>query len=162
MSIEPLLPIHAKEVLEIYRQGIATGISTFETEAPDWAKFDKKFLPHSRLVLTANKQVIGFATLAPVSNRACYSGVGEVSIYLHEVARGKGLSKLLLNELITISEANNIWTLLSVIHEENTPSIKLHEQCGFRMIGYREKIAQLNGVWKTTVMMERRSKKVGI
>lgn len=162
MLIEPLLPTHAEDVLNIYRQGIATGMSTFETEAPDWQWFDEKFLSHSRLVITENNQVLGFATLAPVSKRACYRGVGEISIYLHEQARGKGMGKLLLNELISVSEANNIWSLLSVIHEENKASIQLHQQCGFRMIGYRENIAQLNGVWKTTVMMERRSKIVGV
>jgi L-amino acid N-acyltransferase YncA len=161
MNITPLLPEHADEVLEIYRQGIATGMATFETETPGWEKFSAKYLAHSRLVAIENNAVVGWATLSPVSARDCYKGVAEVSVYVHPSHHGKGIGKKLLSELITSSEQHGIWSLLSVIHEENQVSIQLHLQCGFRIIGYRERIAKLNGEWKTTVMMERRSQVTG-
>lgn len=161
MKIMPLLPMHAPEVLEIYRQGIDSGIATFETEVPDWEQFNAKFLLHSRLAAMEDSHVIGWATLAPVSARECYSGVAEISIYIHQGHRGKGVGKELLKHLIIQSERHGIWSLLSVMHEENTASVQLHTQMGFRLIGYRERIARLHGQWKTTVMMERRSKVTG-
>ena len=109
-----------------------------------------------------DEMVTGWAVLASVSARACYSGVAEVSIYIHNNHHGKGIGTKLLSQLIIESERNDIWSLLSVMHEENTASIHLHTQCGFRTIGYRERIAQLNGHWKTTIMMERRSTIVGV
>ena len=162
VSVVPLLIDHFQEVLEIFRQGISTGIATFETELPEWQKFDSKYLVHSRLVAMINDRVVGWAVLSAVSGRECYKGVAEVTLYIHEHYRGKNIGTILLNRLISESEANGIWSLLSVIHPENNISMRLHERCGFRLIGYRERIAQLNGVWKTTVMMERRSKTVGI
>ena len=162
MIITPMLPQHADAIMEIYRQGILSGVATFETEAPGWKNFDERFLSHSRLVAVENDQVMGWAVIAPVSSRECYKGVAEVTIYVHDQHQGRGIGKALLNALVDESEKNGIWSLLSVIHEENRASIHLHEQCGFRFIGYRERIAQLHGVWKTTVMMERRSRKVGV
>ena len=155
-------PKHAHAVLEIYGHGIASGMATFETKVPDWETFDLKYLPHSRIIAIQDNDPVGWAALTPVSARECYSGVAEVSVYVHQQHQRKGIGRALLEELINTSEQNGIWSLLSVIHEENRASIHLHEQCGFRFIGYRERIAQLQGVWRTTVMMERRSRVVGV
>jgi len=160
-TLIPMLPEHAGAVLEIYGHGIASGMATFETTVPDWEGFNKKYLPHSRIIAIDNNDPVGWAALSPVSTRDCYSGVAEVSVYVHQQHQRKGIGRLLLVELITVSEQNGIWSLLSVIHEENRASIHLHEQCGFRYIGYRERIAQLDGVWRTTVMLEKRSKIAG-
>jgi len=155
-------PDHANAVLEIYQHGIESGMATFETQAPVWAKFDLKYLQQPRIVAISDDQLVGWAALSPVSTRECYSGVAEVSVYVHQQHQRKGIGRMLLLQLITESEQNGIWSLLSVIHEENRASIHLHEQCGFRYIGYRERIAQLNGVWRTTVMLEKRSKVTGL
>lgn len=156
-----MLPEHARAVLEIYGHGIASGMATFETQVPSWETFNKKYLPHSRIIAVENEVPLGWAALTPVSARDCYSGVAEVSVYVHQQHQRKGIGRSLLVELITTSEQNGIWSLLSIIHEENRASIHLHEQCGFRYIGYRERIAQLDGIWRTTVMLEKRSKFVG-
>jgi L-amino acid N-acyltransferase YncA len=161
ITLIPMLPEHAGAVLEIYGHGIASGMATFETKVPDWEGFNLKYLPHSRLLAIENNVPVGWAALTPVSVRACYSGVAEVSVYVHQQHQRKGIGRTLLTALINTSEQNGIWSLLSVIHEENRASIHLHEQCGFRFIGYRERIAQLDGVWRTTVMLEKRSKIVG-
>ncbi|MFT3826269.1 MAG: GNAT family N-acetyltransferase [Chitinophagaceae bacterium] len=149
-------------ILDIYRQGIASGMATFETEVPSWEEFESKYLPHSRIMVLEDGVLAGWAALSPVSTRDCYRGVAEVSVYVADSHQRKGIGRMLLQGLIKESEQNGIWSLLSVIHEENKASIHLHEQCGFRYIGYREKIARLNGVWLTTVMMERRSVMVGV
>jgi len=157
-----MLTSHAGEVLQIYQEGINTGMATFETSLPDWISFDAKHHKHSRLVAIEGNDVNGWAVISPVSLRECYSGVAEVSVYVRASERGKGLGRLLLEELIACSERNQVWSLLSVIDEENEPSIHIHQRCGFRLIGYRERIARLNGKWRTTVMMERRSSVVGV
>jgi L-amino acid N-acyltransferase YncA len=161
ITIQPMLPEHAAIVLEIYRHGILSGMATFETEVPAWDVYDKKYLSTPRIIAVEDNQVLGWGALSPVSSRACYSGVAEVSVYVHQQHQRKGIGRELLLSLVTASEEEGIWSLLSVIHEENRASIHLHEQCGFRYIGYRERIAQLDGIWRTTVMMEKRSKKVG-
>jgi len=162
IKLIPMQPDHANAVLEIYQHGIESGMATFETQAPVWAKFDLKYLQQPRIVAISDDQLVGWAALSPVSARECYSGVAEVSVYVHQQHQRKGIGRMLLLQLITESEQNGIWSLLSVIHEENRASIHLHEQCGFRYIGYRERIAQLNGVWRTTVMLEKRSKVTGL
>jgi L-amino acid N-acyltransferase YncA len=161
ITLIPMLAEHAGAVLEIYGHGIASGMATFETTVPDWEGFNEKYLPHSRIIAVSNNEPVGWAALTPVSTRACYSGVAEVSVYVHQQHQRKGIGRLLLVDLINASEQNGIWSLLSVIHEENRASIHLHEQCGFRYIGYRERIAQLDGIWRTTVMLEKRSKIAG-
>lgn len=162
ITIEPMQSEQASVLLDIYRQGIASGMATFETTVPEWPVFTAKYLPHSRIVAKVGALITGWAALSPVSSRECYQGVAEVSVYVAEAHQRKGIGRLLLMALIGESEKNNIWSLLSVIHEENRASIHLHEQCGFRYIGYRERIAQLDGIWRTTVMMERRSKIIGV
>jgi len=162
IEIYPMLPEHAAQVLAIYEQGIASRNATFETETPDWPHFDAKFLPHSRLVAKEDNTILGWGAITPASTRPCYKGVAEVSVYVQTGHQRKGVGRELLLSMIKESEKNGIWSLLSVIHEENRASIHLHEQCGFRYIGYREKIAQLDGTWRTTVMMEKRSKVIGV
>lgn len=162
ITISPMLSEHADKVLDIYRHGIASGMATFETEVPAWPVFDQKYHSHSRIIAVEENEVLGWAGLIPVSGRECYSGVAEVSVYVHQDHQRKGIGRMLLLSLISESENNGIWSLLSVIHEENRASIHLFEQCKFRVIGYRERIAMLDGIWRTTVMMEKRSKKVGV
>lgn len=162
ITIEPMLATQAPHLLEIYRQGILSGMATFETQVPGWSEFDSKFLPHSRIISKEGEEITGWAALAPVSTRDCYHGVAEVSVYVAQAHQRKGIGRELLMALVRESERNGIWSLLSIIHEENRASIHLHEQGGFRYIGYRERVAQLDGIWRTTVMLERRSTTVGV
>lgn len=145
-------------VKEIYLSGLATGNASFETQAPEWEVWNMKHISHSRLVYEDAGQITGWTALSAVSDRCVYGGVAEVSIYIFEQGRGKGIGVKLLNALIAESERHGIWTLQSGIFQENKSSIRLHEKCGFRTIGYREKIGQLNGVWRNVILMERRSK----
>jgi len=144
-------------VEKIYRQGIATENATFETESPEWKNWNANHHAHSRLVARHEQRVLGWAALSPVSARRVYAGVAEVSIYIAEAARGKGIGKGLLSALIEQSEQNGIWTLQAGIFPENTASITLHKSCGFREVGRREKIGQLKGVWRDVILLERRS-----
>ncbi len=145
-------------VAAIYKEGIDSGIATFQTEVPEYEEWDKSHIAACRLVAIENSSVVGWAALSKVSSRCVYSGVAEISIYIKENARGKGIGEKLLKELILESEKEGYWTLQSGIIEINYASIALHKKVGFRMVGYREKIAQdRNGVWQNTVLMERRS-----
>ena len=162
ITIEPMQAAQAPILLDIYRQGILSGMATFETTVPEWPVFDTKYLPHSRIVALEEGELTGWAALSPVSSRDCYSGVAEVSVYVAENWRGKGIGKQLLKELAKLSEENNFWTLESRIFSENLASIKIHEENGFRIVGSRERIGQLNGIWRDTLLLERRSIKVGI
>jgi phosphinothricin acetyltransferase len=149
-------------VLAIYAEGIASGMATFETVLPDWETWDQRHRPDCRLVAWLDEQVVGWAALSPVSARMVYVGVCEVSIYITTQARGQGIGKKLLLALIEASEAAGIWMLQAAIIADNITSIGLHHQCGFRVVGYRERIGKLNGVWHNTVLMERRSQVVGV
>lgn len=162
MKIINLTSDHFQSVAEIYREGIATGNATFQRDAPAWDQWDKAHLQHSRIVAIDDDEVVGWAALSPVSSRSVYAGVAEVSIYIKSTHRGKGVGKKLLQHLITDSERNNIWTLQAGVFPENVASLNLHEQLGFRKIGYRERIGQMNGKWRDTVQLERRSSVVGI
>lgn len=150
------------ELVQIYQQGIATGMATFETSAPPYEEWDKAHLPFGRILAVEDQKILGWASLAKVSDRCVYGGVAENSIYVTPSAQGKGVGTKLLLKLIEISEANGIWTLQCGIMRANKASIALHEKCGFRIIGYREKIGKLQGVWKDNIILERRSTKVGI
>jgi L-amino acid N-acyltransferase YncA len=162
MSIQPLLEAHWPAVKAIYEAGIATGNATFETQAPAWEAWDKAHLDHSRLVAVDEAgAALGWAALSPVSSRCVYGGVAEISIYIAAEARGQGVGRHLLQALIADSEAHGIWTLQAGTFEENSASIGLHTQAGFRIIGHRERIGQHHGVWRNTVQMERRSPTVG-
>ena len=162
MTIIPLTEAHWPVVKAIYEAGMATGNATFETQAPAWEAWDKAHLGHSRLVAVDDAgTVLGWATLSPVSSRCVYGGVAEISVYIGAEARGQGVGRQLLQALIADSEAHGIWTLQAGTFEENTASIGLHTQAGFRVIGHRERIGQHHGVWRNTVQMERRSPTVG-
>ncbi len=144
----------------IYLEGIASRQATFETEAPSWEAWNEAHLQHPRLKAMEALGVIGWAALSPVSHRQAYSGVAEVSIYVSEAWRGKGVGKELLSALVRSSEEFGIWTLQAGIFSVNTASIALHRACGFRGVGTRERIGQLEGVWHDVLLMERRSPRV--
>ena len=162
MEISKITPENYHQVVQIYEEGLATGVATFETEAPPWNTWDASHLEFGRITAIDGSIMLGWASMSPVSSRYVYGGVAEVSVYVSAEARGEGVGQLLLNSHIISSEENGIWTLQSGIFKENLASIVLHKQCGFRIIGYREKIGNLNGVWKDNVLLERRSKTVGI
>jgi L-amino acid N-acyltransferase YncA len=149
-------------VRDIFLQGIATGIATFETSAPSWSEWNARHLPACRLVARSGVEVLGWAALSPVSSRRVYAGVAEVSIYVAERARGRKLGARLLDALVRESEKNGVWTLQAGIFIENEASIQLHGQAGFRVVGRREKLGCLNGRWRDVVLMERRSAIAGV
>ncbi len=149
-------------VRSIYEEGIASGNATFETELPAWADWHKAHLPAPRLVATASRRVIGWAALSPVSSRAVYVGVAETSVYVDAAWRGKGVGCALLEAVIKGSESLGIWTLQASIFPENTASLSLHQALGFRVVGTRERIARRDGIWRNTVLLERRSLVAGV
>ena len=157
-----MLPTHWEAVKQIYAEGIATGNATFQSAIPSWEEWNDAHLKNSRLVAIEDETVLGWAALTAVSGRCVYAGVGEVSVYVSNKAKGKGIGKKLLNALIEESEKNNFWTLQAGIFPENIASVKIHEDCGFRIIGKRERIGQMNGQWRDTLLLEKRSEKTGI
>ena len=154
--IDQMTPNDWEQVRTIYLEGIRSGNATFETDAPSWEKWDDGHLPIARLVMRDGEEVLGWAALSPVSKRNVYRGVAEVTVYVAESARGKGIGRALLEALIAESEKNGIWTMQASIFPENTASIELHSKCGFREVGRRERIAMLNGIWRDTLLFERR------
>lgn len=161
-QIRPLLPEDWEFVRSIYLGGIATGQATFEVTAPHWGQWNDGHLPAPRLVAVSGETIVGWAALSRISTRRVYEGVAEVSIYIAEETRGQGVGRLLLEALVKESEQNGIWTLQAGIFPENLASIALHKSCGFREVGLRERIGKLKGVWRDTVLLERRSKRSGI
>ncbi len=151
----------AEGVLAIYAEGLATGEATFETEVPTWAAWDAGHLQDCRLVARAGGTLVGWAALSPVSGRCVYAGVAEVSVYVAAAARGQGVGAALLRHLVAASEGAGLWTLQAGIFPENAASLRLHERCGFRVVGRRERIGQLHGRWRDTLLLERRSSMVG-
>lgn len=151
------------QVRAIYLEGIATGNATFETVAPPWEAWDAAHAKEPRLVARdAGGAVLGWAALTPVSDRCVYAGVGDLSVYVATSARGRGVGKALLQALVAESERVGIWTLQAGIFPENGPSLALHRSCGFREVGRRERIGEMNGVWRDVVLLERRSRVAGI
>ena len=149
-------------VSQIYWEGISTKIATFQNTLPSWEEWDKGHVATCRWVAKSGDTVMGWAALSPVSGRCVYSGVAEVSIYIGEKYQGLGIGKALLEKLIDDSEAHGYWMLQSGIIKENSASLKLHEKCGFRTVGYREKLGQMdNGNWHDIILVERRSQKIG-
>ena len=158
MRVEPLEAADWAAVAAIYAEGIATRMATFETDVPGWDDFAAKAIQGQALVARgADGEVTGWAVLSPVSSRPAYAGVAEVSVYVAAAARGRGIGRALLEALVAGSEAAGIWTLQAAIFPENAASVALHERCGFRVVGRRERIAQLDGAWHDTLLLERRS-----
>lgn len=157
--IRPMEEKDWERVSDIYLQGIETNFATFQTDIPTYETWDHSHLKEFRYVVESNNRVLGWVALSQISSRCVYKGVAEVSIYIDRASQNQGYGKLLLNHICNYSEQNGIWTLQSGIMQNNIASIKLHESCGFRMVGYREKIAKDKfGEWRNTVLMERRSK----
>lgn len=151
-----------EQVAEIYLQGILTGNATFQQEVPSWEEWDKAHLKTCRVVAELHHKVIGWAALTSVSDRCVYGGVAEVSVYVSSDFSGKNIGTQFLDQLIKESEKNGIWTLQAGIFPENKASYRIHEKLGFRKVGYREKIGKMNGRWRDTVLLERRSKVAGV
>ena len=162
-EIREMQPSDGEKVIEIFQEGIDGGNATFEQNVPTWEAWDNKFFKICRFVLEdENENIFGWAALQPISNRDCFKGVAEVSIYLKNEFQGKGLGKMLLRKLILDSEEHEFWTLQSGIFPENEASINVHLNLGFRKVGTRERIGQMNGVWRDVILLERRSAVVGI
>lgn len=157
MEIRKLLAEDWDQVKLIYQKGIDTGNATFQTSAPSWEDWDKSHLASCRIAMQEDSKVIGWAALTPVSSRCVYAGVAEVSVYVDPAHSGKGIGLNLLNELVRQSEAEGIWTLQAGIFPENAASLSIHEKAGFKILGTREKIGKQNGIWRDTVLLERRS-----
>ena len=159
-EIRPLAQEDWPAVEAIYAEGIATGQATFETAPPSWEEFDASRLRDHRLVAVEDGEVVGWAALSPTSSRECYAGVVEHSVYVAESVRGRGVGRALMEALIAGADAAGLWTFQTSIFPENGASVALHERVGFRVVGRRYRIAKLNGVWRDTLLLERRSARV--
>jgi L-amino acid N-acyltransferase YncA len=157
MELQPLRPEDWPAVRAIYEAGIATGDATFETAAPDWPAWDAAHLADHRLVARDGGRVVGWTALAPVSDRCAYVGVAEDSIYVGPEAQGRGVGRALLAAVVASADRGGIWTVQTGIFPENQASLRLHEACGFRLVGVRERLGQLHGRWRDVVLLERRS-----
>jgi L-amino acid N-acyltransferase YncA len=144
-------------VRAIYEAGIATGDATFETAAPDWPAWDAAHLAGHRLVARVDGRVVGWTALAPVSDRCCYAGVAEDSVYVAPEAQGRGVGRALLEAVVASAERGGIWTVQTGIFPENRASVRLHAACGFRVVGVRERLGRLGGRWRDVLLLERRS-----
>ena len=162
VEIQQMKPSDWLAVADIYKQGIETGMATFETTVPEWEQWNENHIESCRLVAKINENTVGWAALSAVSSRCVYGGVAEVSVYVSSLVRGKKIGEHLLRNLIDQSEEQGYWTLQSGIFPENLSSIRLHEKLGFRKIGYKERIGQLDGDWKDNILMEKRSNKKGL
>ena len=156
VAVRDLRPEDWPQVSAIYEDGIATGNATFETAAPAWEAWDAAH-PEHRLVAELDGEVAGWAALSPVSGRPCYLGVAEESVYVAAWARGRGVGRELLEALVARADAAGVWTLEAGIFPENRASVRLHLVCGFRIVGVRERLGELDGVWRDVLLLERRS-----
>lgn len=155
------------QVRSIYLEGIASGHSTFEASAPDWREWDAAHIPAARLVARTDSAILGWAALSPVSSRPVYAGVAEISLYVGTQYQRQGVGSALLGALIDASERTGIWTLQGRIFPENVASLALVKKHGFREVGRREKLGkitygELAGTWRDVILVERRSKVVGV
>lgn len=162
LEIGALLPAHWPEVGRIYAEGIATGDATFETTPPSWDTWDAAHLATPRLIAVMDGETVGWAALSPISTRCVYGGVAEVSVYVRADQRGRGVGTLLLEHLIRASEECGVWTLQAGVFPENTASIAIHKNAGFVEVGRRERIGKLGDRWRDVLLLERRSKVVGV
>ncbi len=161
-KIRNMISVDWSEVEKIYLEGIATKNATFEVSSPGWEKWDSNHLKKMRLVYEIDGKIVGWAALSPVSARNVYAGVAEISIYISEQYKGRGVGSKLMKTVIEESEKEGIWTIHSGVFPENTQSLALHHKFGFRTIGYREKIARLDGIWRDVLLLERRSRVTGL
>lgn len=157
VTVRALEPADWPAVRRIYAEGIATGGATFETEVPTTKALDAKWLPGHRWVAEVGGQLAGWTAISPTSTRDCYAGVGETAVYVGEDFRGRGVGKTLLYKQVTAADDNGLWTLQTSVFPENRASLALHHSAGYRTLGVRERIAQQHGVWRDTVLLERRS-----
>ena len=160
LQLRDLHPDDWAEVASIYRDGMRNGLATFETEVPSWESWHAAHTPGLRIVAEVFDEVVGWAALAHVSTRRCYRGVAENSVYVARAWRGKGVGRALLEELVRRSEETGVWTIQTSIFPENAASVALHLACGFRVVGTRERIAKRDGLWRDTLLLERRSEVV--
>jgi L-amino acid N-acyltransferase YncA/DNA-binding transcriptional ArsR family regulator len=144
-------------VLEIYAEGLATRNATFETTVPTAREMADRWVPGLAWVAEVDGEVVGWTAISPVSSRECYSGVGESSVYVAEAARGRGVGKALLHTQVTGADRAGMWTLQTSIFPENRASVALHHSAGYRTLAVRTRIARLDGEWRDTVLLERRS-----
>jgi phosphinothricin acetyltransferase len=161
VRIDPMTQADWDAVAEIYRQGIEAGHATFETDVPGYAEWDAAHLSDPRLVARLDGDLVGWAALSPVSDRCVYGGVAEDSVYVAPAFGGRGVGRRLLTELVRRSEEAGIWTVQAGIFPENTASLALHERCGFRVVGRRERLGRHHGRWRDVVFVERRSDAIG-
>ena len=162
INFRPMTAEDWTSVAEIYKQGIETGNATFQQEIPTWDDWNNGHIKSCRIIAEINNEIVGWAALIAVSGRCVYAGVTEVSVYIANKYRGQKIGTKLLDKLIIESENEKLWTLQAGIFPENFTSLKIHEELGFRKIGHREKIGKMNGIWRDTVLLERRSKLIGI
>jgi L-amino acid N-acyltransferase YncA len=162
VSVDEMVPGDWPDVSAIFLEGLRTGNATFETLAPTWEQFDRSHLAVGRLVARAGRTIAGWVALSKVSQRSCYAGVAEMSVYVATWARSQGVGDALMKAAIAASEAAGIWTVQGSIFPENKASLRLCEANGFRVVGHREKIGKRDGKWRDTVLVERRSKVVGV
>ena len=160
IALGPLRAEDWEAIAAIYAQGIATRNATFETEVPTFDRWDRAHLSEHRLVARIDDAIVGWAALAPVSDRCVYGGVAEDSVYVAADARGRGVGRALLSTLVERAEDAGIWTVQTGIFPENAASVQLHLRCGFRVVGRRERLAQLDGIWRDVLFLERRSAKL--
>jgi L-amino acid N-acyltransferase YncA len=156
VEIRPLLASDWPAVEAIYAEGIATRNATFETATPTFEEFDASHFADHRLVAVENGSVLGWVVLAPTSARACYAGVAENSVYVASGARGHGVGRALMEAVVASAADGGIWSIQAGMFPENTASVALHERLGFRLVGRFERIAQLDGVWRDTILLELR------
>jgi L-amino acid N-acyltransferase YncA len=161
VTIRSMQPDDWLRVRDIYAAGIATGNATFETEAPEWEDWDADHRDDLRYVAVDADRIVGWVAVTNVSDRCCYAGVVENSVYVDPDTQGRGVGRALLGALIDAATAAGIWTVQTGIFPENTASVALHQACGFRVVGRRERIGQLDGVWRDVLLMERRSPDLG-
>jgi len=161
MLVRPMTPDDWRQVASVYREGIATGNVTFETDVPSWEDWNAGHLTTARLVAAEDEGLLGWAALSPVSDRCTYGGVAEASVYVAASARGRGVGRALLEETIRVSEEAGIWTLQGGVFPENEASLALLARCGFRAVGIRERLGSMDGRWRDVVLLERRSPVVG-
>ena len=162
MRVVPMTEAHADAVLKIYQAGIDEGDATFETQAPSWDQFDQVHMVEHRAVAVDGPEVLGWVAVVPVSDRCVYAGVVEHSVYVAPTARGRGVGRALLNELIRSTESAGVWTIQSGIFPENLASAALHRAAGFREVGRRERVGAHRGLWRDVILIERRSDRIGV